>query len=235
MTHDEMRAIAEAAARKALAGFELARTDVVNPVNGARPYSYVTFAGARIEFQQLDHEIKYHNGSPVYDAATDKAAGQAQRINDLLFAVAKQAAAAALRAKPASEVVQLDEWPELAEFKPGAAYFPATDCLEYYEADETAITVDLPSGGASVQWNAERTKIIGVTIYGVSAALAQTPAIEAAALERADPRSFVAHAAGWETWRKLDATEQRTGQKFSREYRCMAVVQDAIRALGPAK
>ena len=74
-------------------------------------------------------------------------------------------------------------WPEvmiLADFKPGTAYFPAMDCLEYYEADETAITIDLPSGGASVQWNADRTKIIGVTIYGVRAALASVEPTDAA-------------------------------------------------------
>ncbi len=84
-------ALGDELAREALFGIELARTEVVNPVNGSRPYSYVTFADARIEFQQFDREIKYHNGSPIYDAATDKAAAQAQSINDILFDVAKRA------------------------------------------------------------------------------------------------------------------------------------------------
>lgn len=92
-------ATVERVAREVLFCVEMARTEVVNPVNGARPYSYVTFAGARIEFQQLDRDIKYRAGSPVYDAATDKAAAQAQRINDILFDVAKRAAIRALAAK----------------------------------------------------------------------------------------------------------------------------------------
>ncbi len=111
MKEQQTRAITEAAARKALAGFELARTDVVIPVNGARPYSYVTFAGARIEFQQLDREIKYHNGSPVYDAATDKAAAQADRINEMMMEVAYAAANALiadLAAKDARLAVMRD-------------------------------------------------------------------------------------------------------------------------------
>ena len=84
----------------------------------------------------------------------------------------------------------------LADFTPGAVYFPDSDCLDYYEADETAITVELPSGGASVQWNADRTEIIGVSIYGVRAALADQPAarIEALKAEIAEVREAIRHA-----------------------------------------
>lgn len=100
--------LVEELARQALFGVETARTEIVNPVNGARPYSYVAFAGARIEFQQDDNEVKYHCGNPIYDAATDKAAAQARRINDMLFDVAKRAATTALRNQPSdSEALSL--------------------------------------------------------------------------------------------------------------------------------
>lgn len=103
-------AAVERAARSAIAKFELARTEVVNPVNGTRPYSYVTFAGAKIEFQQT--ELKYHNGSVVYDAATDKAAAQADCINEMMMELAYAAARAALSASgptPPSDVARLRE------------------------------------------------------------------------------------------------------------------------------
>jgi len=95
---DEM---VEAAAKAALFEKPAARTGIVNPVNGSRPYSYVEFLGKRVEFQQSDSAIRYHNGPPVYDAATDKAAVFATAINNLLFDVGKDAARAALSAQPA--------------------------------------------------------------------------------------------------------------------------------------
>lgn len=94
--HKTAEDVVERVAREALFGIEPARTDVVTPCNGSTPYSYVTFAGARIEFHQTDFS-KYHAGQVVYDAATNKASEQATRINDLLFEVAKRAARAAMQ------------------------------------------------------------------------------------------------------------------------------------------
>jgi type II secretory pathway pseudopilin PulG len=87
---DEDRAV-EQAARAAMAEVEVARTGVTRPVNGSAPYSWVFFAGARIRFDQTDFS-KYHNGSVVYDAATDKAAKQAISINEMLMGLALSAA-----------------------------------------------------------------------------------------------------------------------------------------------
>ncbi len=48
---------------------------------------------------------------------------------------------------------------------------------------------------------------------------------------RAAEEQHEAYAAGWKTWQNLDRIEAKgNGFKFSPEYRCMAVVQDALRA-----
>lgn len=73
--------------RQAMWDVEVARTDTVSPVNGARAYTIVNFAGARIEF---------HGGEWDNRTGTDEAAAQATRINDLLMSVARKGVLAAL-------------------------------------------------------------------------------------------------------------------------------------------
>lgn len=83
----------EQVARDALFGTELARTGVVNPVNGSAAYSYVTFHGQRVTFH--DGEFTIHR-----TAGTEKAAAYAEKINDALLELAKKAAFAALVRRP---------------------------------------------------------------------------------------------------------------------------------------
>ncbi len=84
----------EAIAREALFGTEMARTDVVNPVNGTAPYSYVSFHGQLVEFGDGEFTTEMHR-----DAGTGKAAAYAAKINDALFDLAKRAVAAAFAAE----------------------------------------------------------------------------------------------------------------------------------------
>ncbi len=60
---------------------------------------------------------------------------------------------------------------ELADFKPGCMYIPGLDTLCHLEEDVSTVTVYFPSNGAAVLWNADRTKIVGVEIFGVRAAI----------------------------------------------------------------
>ena len=83
--------VIEQAARAAMIAAEVARTDVVKPVNGAAPYTVVSYHGQRIEFHDDEWTIEMHR-----DAGTGKAAAFAQAVNDGLFDLAKRAAAAAL-------------------------------------------------------------------------------------------------------------------------------------------
>lgn len=81
--------IVETAARQALLNTEVARTAVVNPVNGTRPYTYVQFHGQPVVFNEGEFEI-------AGDAGSGRAAAYATTINAALFELAKQAARAAL-------------------------------------------------------------------------------------------------------------------------------------------
>lgn len=85
-------AVIEDCARRALQTTEMARTDVVNPVNGSAPYSYVSFHGQRVVFSDDEFTISQHR-----DAGTGKAAAYATKINDALFDLAKRAAANTIR------------------------------------------------------------------------------------------------------------------------------------------
>lgn len=89
--NERREAFVTEAARAALLHVEHARTDVVNPVNGSAPYSFVLFHGQRIEF----HDNPCAN-SFERDAGSGKAAAYAQKINDALFELAKAAARNAL-------------------------------------------------------------------------------------------------------------------------------------------
>lgn len=68
-----------------------ARTGVTNPVNGSAAFSYVTFCGEVKHFHDGEFTIQMHR-----DAGSAKAGQYAQRINDALFAIAKEAATDAL-------------------------------------------------------------------------------------------------------------------------------------------
>jgi hypothetical protein len=84
------------AAREALFKVEMARTHFVQPVNGSHDYFYVSFAGQRIEFR-MSEDVDALRGPIGQEMAalSDKAARAATSINDLLFDLAKHAAAAA--------------------------------------------------------------------------------------------------------------------------------------------
>lgn len=90
--------LAERAARLALFETEMARTGVVNPVNGSRSYSYVTFHGQTVRFDEGEWEISG-------DAGTAQAAAYAGKINDALFELAKKAARLALEASFAAKAL----------------------------------------------------------------------------------------------------------------------------------
>lgn len=81
--------IALANARQALFGAEMARTDVVNPVNGSAPYTVVIYHGQRIPFYDGEWDNEHER-----DAGSGKAAAYAQAINDSLLELAKRAALA---------------------------------------------------------------------------------------------------------------------------------------------
>ncbi|MGN6290365.1 MAG: hypothetical protein ACTHNA_14015 [Sphingopyxis terrae] len=91
-------AVAEEAARSAMRNAEVARTDIVKPVNGSAPYTVVMFHGQRVEFHDGEWTIDMHR-----DAGTGKAAAYAQAINSALFDLAKNAALAALNARQSGE------------------------------------------------------------------------------------------------------------------------------------
>lgn len=88
-------------ARQALFRTEMARTGVVNPVNGSAPYSYVEFHGQRARFDDGEFTIQQHR-----DAGTGQAAAYAQKINDALFELAKTAARLAATPDPLSIALQ---------------------------------------------------------------------------------------------------------------------------------
>lgn len=93
-TNEAVEAAALEAARTALFKVNAnARTGVTNPVNGSAAYSWVTFCGEVKTFHDGEFTLQLHR-----DAGSAKAGEYAQRINDTLFAVAKEAAQAALAA-----------------------------------------------------------------------------------------------------------------------------------------
>lgn len=128
----------EEAARAAMREHEIARTDVVRPVNGSAAYTVVIFHGRRIEFHDDDWTIEQHR-----DAGSSKAATYAQAINGGLFDLAKGAATAALSA-PQGEVERLArnirgwlEWHRLATADDDCRYL---NCKGWDDAEALAST-----------------------------------------------------------------------------------------------